>query len=512
MSEWSSGYVADIGYTYGYYTELNPLRIKMAFLNAGLVFPEVGHACELGFGQGMSINLHAAASTVEWHGTDFNPSQAGFAQELAAASGAKVQLHDQAFAEFCAREDLPDFDSIGLHGIWTWVSDENRAIIVDFVRRKLKVGGVLYVSYNTQPGWAPMVPVRDLLTEYNDVMGAPGRGIAARIGDSLDFVSKLFDTQPAFSRINPQVVERLNKMKSQNRNYVAHEYFNRDWLPMSFADMGRWLEPAKLNFACSTHYLDHIDNINFNETQRALLNEISDPMFKQTVRDFMINQQFRRDYWVRGGRKLAPLEQAELLREQRVLLTIPRADVSLKVSGSLGEAALQETVYLPILDALADHKPRTIAKLEQMVAEHNISFAQLAQAVFVLLGANTLHAVQDDVVINKSRPQTDKLNLHICKVARARGEINYLASPVTGGALPVSRVDQLFLLARGAGRKAPAEWAKFAADVFSQQGQQIVKDDKVIESAEEAMMELTRQAGFFSEKTLPVLRGAGIVS
>ena len=33
MSDWSAGYVADIGYTYGYYAELNPLRVKLAFLN-----------------------------------------------------------------------------------------------------------------------------------------------------------------------------------------------------------------------------------------------------------------------------------------------------------------------------------------------------------------------------------------------------------------------------------------------------------------------------------------------
>ena len=62
MSDWTAGYVADIGYTYGYYTELNPLRVRLAFLNAGLVPPDVGTACELGFGQGMSANLHAAAS------------------------------------------------------------------------------------------------------------------------------------------------------------------------------------------------------------------------------------------------------------------------------------------------------------------------------------------------------------------------------------------------------------------------------------------------------------------
>jgi hypothetical protein len=28
MNDWTAGYVADIGYTYGYYTELNPLRVK----------------------------------------------------------------------------------------------------------------------------------------------------------------------------------------------------------------------------------------------------------------------------------------------------------------------------------------------------------------------------------------------------------------------------------------------------------------------------------------------------
>ena len=143
MSDWTAGYIADIAYTYGYYGELNPLRLRLAFLSAGLAFPEVGTACELGFGQGMSTNLHAAASTTHWSGTDFNPAQAAFAMQLAQASGANVKLLDEAFAEFCNRSDLPEYDYIGLHGIWSWISDENRAVIVDFIRRKLKVGGVL---------------------------------------------------------------------------------------------------------------------------------------------------------------------------------------------------------------------------------------------------------------------------------------------------------------------------------------------------------------------------------
>ena len=106
-TDWTAGYVADIGYTFGYYQELNPLRVKLAFLNAGLVYPEMGTACELGFGQGMSANLHAAASVTSWHGTDFNPSQAGFAQELANVSGSDAKLYDEAFAEFAKLTVFP---------------------------------------------------------------------------------------------------------------------------------------------------------------------------------------------------------------------------------------------------------------------------------------------------------------------------------------------------------------------------------------------------------------------
>ena len=126
MTDWTAGYVADIGYTFGYYQELNPQRVKLAFLNQGLAYPEMGAACELGFGQGISANIHAAASVTQWHGTDFNPSQAGFAQSLASATGSSAKFYDQAFDEFAKRDDLPEFDYIGLHGIWSWISAPSR--------------------------------------------------------------------------------------------------------------------------------------------------------------------------------------------------------------------------------------------------------------------------------------------------------------------------------------------------------------------------------------------------
>ena len=88
---WNDGYVTEINYTYGYYANLNPLQAKLAFLQKQIQFPaKIETACELGFGQGVSLNIHAAASTTEWYGTDFNPAQASFAADLATVSRAHI--------------------------------------------------------------------------------------------------------------------------------------------------------------------------------------------------------------------------------------------------------------------------------------------------------------------------------------------------------------------------------------------------------------------------------------
>lgn len=510
MSDWTSGYVADVDYTYGYYGELNPLRVRLAFLNAGLVPPQIGTACELGFGQGVSTNIHAAASVVQWSGTDFNPSQAAFAQELAAASGAGARLFDEAFEHFCRRADLPDFDYIGVHGIWSWISDANRQVIVDFLRRKLKVGGVLYISYNTLPGWAAMVPMRHLLTEHAEVMGAPGNGIVSRIDAALAFSEKLLQANPIYARANPAVVERMKVLKGQNRHYLAHEYFNRDWLPMHFADMAGTLSAAKLSFACSAHYLDHVDPINLTNEQQALLKEVPDPVFRQTVRDFMVDQQFRRDYWVRGARKMSSFEQAEQLRAQRVVLVTPRAAVTLVAQGSLGKADMQENVYASVLDALADHLPRSIGEIAWVVADRKVSLAQVLQAVMVLAGKGDLAAVQDQDVIGRATPTARKLNARLMNKAYGANDLSYLASPVTGGGITVGRFQQLFMLALAQGKQRPEEWAGLCWGLLVAQSQRLLKDGKPMESDEDNQAELLRQANEFAEKRLPILKILGV--
>jgi SAM-dependent methyltransferase len=516
MSDWTNGYITEIGYTYGYYQELSPVRMQWALLNLGYEPPQPTDGgykvCELGFGQGMSLNIHAAAQPGQWYGTDFNPAQTAFAQKLALASSASLKLFDDSFVEFSERPDLPQFDIIALHGIWSWVSDENRRSIVEFIRKQLKVGGVVYCSYNTLPGWANGMPLRRLMIDHANSMAARGEGMVQRIDAALSFAQRLFDTNPATVRANPQLTERLERVKGQSRNYLAHEYFNRDWKPMYFSEMAEWLEPAKLSFAASAHLIDHLPALNLLAEQRKLLEEIADPVLHETLRDFCTNQQFRKDLWVRGAQRLNAVEVAAAMRSMRVLLVHNAKQVSLKVNGPLGEVQMNTQLYQPVLDAMAGHQVISIRDLEKKISSAGMHWWQLREVLTMLMGSGAVALAQPQRHEKAQKPVTEKLNAEIIRLSHTRRDLGFLASPVSGGGVNVSRFDQLFLAALAAGKKSPKEWAEHSWAVLSGNGESLLKEGKPLEGAQANIDELHLQAQVFSDMRLPIFRALGILA
>jgi hypothetical protein len=75
------------------------------------------------------------------------------------------------------------------------------------------------------------------MTEHVEIMNAPGNRLESRIDAALAFASELLELSPAFQSIAPGLKERVAQMQGQNRSYVAHEYFNRDWRPMHFGEI-----------------------------------------------------------------------------------------------------------------------------------------------------------------------------------------------------------------------------------------------------------------------------------
>jgi hypothetical protein len=190
---------------------------------------------------------------------------------------------------------------------------------------------------------------------------------------------------------------------------------------------------------------------------------------------------------------------------------ILRQNIVLEVNGFLGAATLSEQVYNPILDVFADFQVKTIEQIETAVRGTSITFQDVWQAIVILVGKGVLAPAQDSVDIAKITPQTEKFNLHVMNLAINSGNMGYLASPVTGGGISVSRFGLLFLLARIQGKNRPNDWANFVLQILVAQNQKLIKEGKTLETLEENLAEILANANTFAVEQLPVLQGLGIV-
>lgn len=515
MNEWSTGYVTDITYTPGYYAELNPLAFRFSLLGAGLHSPKIRTACELGFGLGISTVLHAASQPeTEFWGTDLNPDHVLHAKSLAQSAALPIHLFDQSFAEFCTRDDLPDFDYIGLHGVWSWISDENRQIIVDFVKRKLKVGGGLYISYNTLPGWTDALPMRHLLVQHTKSMGADGQNIVEKVQAALGFFEKFAAVEPVYLKNHPHVQQRLNQIKSQPASYVAHEYFNADWKPMHFADVAAMLTEAKLRFACSAHFPDQLDDLNLNPAQRQLVSEISDVHLRETVKDMIVSRQFRKDYWIRGSLTMSHWQQLDELKTTRVMLVTPKEEINLKVHGHNLAADLNIKLYQPLIDALANFESKSLLEIQQVVSkEQEVSLLQVREACLILAAKGVLKVLQEESAIQAAQAACRQINQRILEQSRSRNVIPYLACAKFGGALAVEKLEQLFIYAINQGQAGlnAEDICRKVMPYFYPFGNRMIKNGNIIEPEQENWTAMLEKANYFLKEKLPLYKQLDLI-
>jgi SAM-dependent methyltransferase len=370
---WTEGYVSEVNYTSGFYGELSPLKLGLATLIKSIQPPDSSQEftyCELACGQGFTTNILAATYPhAQFYANDFNPSHIATARDLAAKAGMKnILFFDDSFEEFLER-DLPQFDFISLHGIYSWISAKNRQAIVDFMRRNLKVGGLVYISYNALPGWSAAMPMQALMLRHGQHSSEP---ILTRIEQALNFTGELLEANASYFTQNPILKNRYERLKEQNRYYLAHEYFNQEWNSFYFDEVAKELEDAKLKYVGSAHINDHIDTVNLSPSAQEKLAKISDPIYREVVRDFFVNSQFRRDIFSRGYLILTSQEQLKQLQETQFALIVNPANIKLEQQFPVGEVKLQETVYQPICEVLAE-SPQTLLQLQNHPKTSNIN-------------------------------------------------------------------------------------------------------------------------------------------
>jgi SAM-dependent methyltransferase len=514
MTSWSAGYVLDIQYTSGFYRELSPTFLRFVAHANSIHGPDIGSDgayCELACGQGFGTALLAAANPkMRFWGFDFNPAQIANARRLAETAGLKnVTFDDLSFEQAVAlpSDALPKFDIITLHGIYSWISEENRRLIVEFLDRRLKPGGLVYVSYNCMPGWAHMAPLQRLFREH--AIRHPDRS-DLQAEAALSFANKLREGGAFYFAHNAAVGPRMDKMPDHNRNYLAHEYLNGYWHPLYHLDVVREMEAARLTYVASATIAENIDAISSPPGTHQLLSDTRDRAWKETLRDFASNKQFRRDIFLRGGTPIRGAELSNILGAQRFIATVPRSAMTFKFKTPLGDVVGQEDIYPPIADALAQ-RPHTLSELTKLPALSTKPLSALLQALSLLVHAGDVHPVSLDPR-SKEADSARAFNRAIAERIRTGEQLTYLAAPVIGNGVSATYVELLSIVALSENPKITVQQAaKFGWSIMERTGQRLLKDGKPLHSEEENMPELEAQLTEFFTNKLPVWKQLGVV-
>jgi predicted O-methyltransferase YrrM len=500
---WSAGYITEVDYTIGFYRELAPSFLNWAAVQRGYRAPEIDQpftVLELGCGHGYSANVLAACNPEgRFFATDFNPAHVISARRLAAEAGAgNVTFFEDSFSELKNRE-LPEFDYINLHGVYSWISPENRREIVDLIARKLKPGGLVYVSYNALPGWAAMAPARRLMTQYAATFSAP---LTEKFDKALALLQQLKDAGAHYFSANPAVAPRLDKVRDQNRNYLLHEYFNDAWELLYHADVAAEMEGAKLNFIASASYAENLDRLAFPGQTHAVYQSLGDPVLKETVRDFATNQQFRRDVFTRGRIRLSHRELQAYYETTPFALIRARGACELKGQFPVGEVTLKPEAYQPLLDALAGG-PKTLPELLRQPPLAQQNFASLIESLHVLGALGYAQAGRPLSCKARNAAASRAFNQAVLQRTLMGQELSTLASPVLGCGVTLGLTDQLFLCGY---QRQPKDPIAFVWQQLKALGRRLLRDGQTLDGEADSLQRLRELHEMFVADTLPLCR------
>jgi SAM-dependent methyltransferase len=511
MSDWGQGYHVGIPYTVGFYPELAPSHLESALLFAGfkvnLTKPGAAY-CELGCGYGLTTLILAASNPLTtFIGVDFNPTHIVAAKALAeSAQLQNVRFVEASFDELLTPRfaDLGEFDIIAMHGIYSWVAPAVRRAIVKFADARLKTGGALFVSYNAAPGWMPRAPLQRLLFESAKRNPAEPRAATA---DALRFAKSLKDAGAFYFKANPQVGAFIESMQGMNLAYLVHEHLNESWSALYHADVVADFSPTRLSYACAAHIADDLDETSIPINTHDLVAGISDGVWRETVKDFLVGRSFRRDIFVRGPIKLTPPEW--IMELDRVfILVVPRARASGKLQTPMGEVEGRSDLYPVVLDLLADG-PQRFSQLLARATGPAKDVQTLIHALALLIHSGQIKMMRADAKIDPGPAR--RLNLALAQEIKSGRAVFAMAAPAVATGIPAGLADFGYLAARERGLKVDAEIiARTTWEMIKDTSIRPTEDGKAIGDKSLVLANLIQAADRLLAEKLEILEALGI--
>ncbi len=211
---------------------------------------------ELGCGDGANLlplaHYRRAASFV---GLDGAGSQIALANERRVL----LELPNISFvhADFCSAESVVEgeFDYIIAHGVFSWVPDSARDALLRLCSRKLLPDGLLYLNYNTYPGWSIRGLVRDFLLGQTANAGSlaqrarQAQQVASEIAAALETSAAAADSP--YSRL---IANEFSFVCEHDPSYVAHEFLSEVNQPYWRGDFLNLLKSHGFDFVADADF------------------------------------------------------------------------------------------------------------------------------------------------------------------------------------------------------------------------------------------------------------------
>ncbi len=446
MSDWSHGYNVSHGYTYGFYKEFAPDWLDFCARLAGFVAPSRSPSgsfrfLELGCGQGAGLCMLAASNPDgDFIGIDFNPEHVAHASALAISSGlTNIRFIEADFAELGAAwpEELGQFEYVALHGIYSWVPVPVRHALIKCLEHAVPAGGLVYNSYNTKPGWVSTQPFQHIARRLQVTGALTG---PQAIDQSIELFESLAANSSTMFQALPTLKNRVESVKTQNRNYLIQEYLHDYWYPFWFSEVAEEFGSVKLNYVGSATIVEQMLPGVLQAESRAIVEKQADPILRQEIMDCAINQSFRRDIFCRGARRGFGTGFELILPTVVHLLNSPKDD-SLKVSTGFGELAVKREIFWPIIERLREG-PCTVSELAALPEMAKQGLQGTVHTIMLLMQSGA-------ICCGRERPAVaevaHRFNTALAAAVSGGAPYNFIACPALGSALGLSDVDYLLI-------------------------------------------------------------------
>lgn len=232
-------------------------------------------------------------------------------------------------------------------------------------------------------------------------------------------------------------------MKGLDPAYLVQEYNNQHWQPVFVTQMMDELAAAKLDYLGTATLPEAFDS-NLPADLRTLLAQQTNVPLREQLRDYALNQSFRRDMYVKGRRRSWPAMHQALLAAQRFtvnpLMPQPALNEGWAVKGGSVNLTGSPVFYGSIANALSLAGPDGLSvdeiKAQQPDALHRdhvvLGLSMMLHGGWVSLLADTSPLID-----------AKKVNRALCANMLAGAPYRQVCLPHTGSTQHLSDADCL---------------------------------------------------------------------